>query len=52
MKEITTNSLRSLYVLPSMRIIMLGQNRVICASEGQTEKYGSQSIWGAGDDNE
>lgn len=52
MKEIVTNGQRVHYVLPTMRTIALAQTRMVCASNGSTENYGSESLWGLGDDNE
>ncbi len=40
------------YVIPSLRVIVLAHQSVCCLSNGETENYDTQDIWGYGDDNE
>lgn len=41
----TENSLGIVYEAPSAAIVNLLHKRVICVSDGTTEKYNTQSVW-------
>ncbi len=40
------------YNNPSAEIILLRAEGIVCASNGDTQDYNSQSIWNQGSDNE
>lgn len=50
-KKVFSNN-KDVYESPSAEIICLEQMMTVLASNGTTQKYDSQSLWGAGSDNE
>lgn len=43
---------KSVYETPTMDTIGLVQMMTVCSSNGTTQNYSSESIWGQGTDNE
>lgn len=50
-QKIQNNARRGAYKCPSATVFSILAG-VFCASDGSTENYGNQSIWGQGTDNE